>query len=154
MRPATSSPDSFGESVGSLTEREISPGQAWHNRAGLIDTSEALDDSDVLEASTPFMDDVIRLKDNMAAKAPARSKRRCSGCPKASLGMIRARTRDFARAGLPTETSCSSVLRAEVAWVLRPCFWLYSDGRSDHGYVGLRFLRGLAREALLRRSGR
>jgi hypothetical protein len=27
-------------------------------------TIEALEDSDVLEASTPFLDDVIRLKDN------------------------------------------------------------------------------------------
>jgi mannose-6-phosphate isomerase len=53
-----------GEAVESLTEREIGPGHAWHNPAGLIHTIEAIEDSDVLEASTPFLDDVIRLKDN------------------------------------------------------------------------------------------
>ncbi len=37
---------------------------AWHNHPGLIHTIVALEDSDVLEASTPFLDDVIRLKDN------------------------------------------------------------------------------------------
>jgi mannose-6-phosphate isomerase len=53
-----------GQSVGALTEREIGPGEVWHNRPGLIHTIEALDDSDVLEASTPFLDDVTRLKDD------------------------------------------------------------------------------------------
>jgi mannose-6-phosphate isomerase len=53
-----------GASVDSLTEREIVPGQAWRVRPGLIHTIEAREDSDVLEASTPFLDDVIRLKDN------------------------------------------------------------------------------------------
>ena len=53
-----------GESVDSLTEREVGPGQGWHNHRGLIHTIEALEDSDVLEASTPFLDDVIRLEDN------------------------------------------------------------------------------------------
>lgn len=53
-----------GESLDALTECEVGPGQAWHNGPGLIHTIEALEDSDVLEASTPFLDDVIRLKDN------------------------------------------------------------------------------------------
>jgi len=53
-----------GESIDSLTEREVGPGQAWHNRSGMIHTIEALEDSDVLEASTPFLDDVVRLEDD------------------------------------------------------------------------------------------
>jgi len=53
-----------GESLDVLTEREIGAGTAWHNAPGLIHTIEALEDSDVLEASTPFLDDVVRLRDN------------------------------------------------------------------------------------------
>ncbi len=53
-----------GKSVDSLTECEIGPGEAWRNLPGLIHTIEALEDCDVLEASTPFLDDVVRLKDN------------------------------------------------------------------------------------------
>ncbi|MGH2842441.1 MAG: cupin [Solirubrobacteraceae bacterium] len=53
-----------GESIDSLTEREVRPGGTWHNGPGLIHTIEALEDSDVLEASTPFLDDVVRLEDN------------------------------------------------------------------------------------------
>ena len=56
----------------SLTEREVGSGQAWHNGPGLIHTIEALEDSDVLEASTPFLDDVIRLRITTAVRAPAR----------------------------------------------------------------------------------
>jgi mannose-6-phosphate isomerase len=53
-----------GTSVDALTEREVVAGDAWHNGPGLIHTIEALEDADVLEASTPFLDDVVRLQDN------------------------------------------------------------------------------------------
>jgi len=53
-----------GESEDSLTEREVGPGDAWRNLPGVIHTIEALEDADVLEASTPHLDDVVRLKDN------------------------------------------------------------------------------------------
>jgi len=53
-----------GESLDSLADAEVHPGQAWRNQPGVIHTIEALEDSDVLEASTPFLDDVIRLKDD------------------------------------------------------------------------------------------
>ena len=53
-----------GESENALTERPVTVGDAWHNAPGVIHTIEAVEDSDVLEASTPFLDDVVRLKDN------------------------------------------------------------------------------------------
>lgn len=53
-----------GTSVETLSQREIAAGAAWHNGPGLIHTIEALEDSDVLEASTPFLDDVVRLRDD------------------------------------------------------------------------------------------
>lgn len=53
-----------GESEDSLAERVVSVGEIWHNAPGVIHTIEAVEDSDVLEASTPFLDDVVRLRDN------------------------------------------------------------------------------------------
>ena len=53
-----------GESEDDLTEREVGVGEVWHNGPGLIHTIEAIEDADVLEASTPFLDDVVRLQDN------------------------------------------------------------------------------------------
>jgi mannose-6-phosphate isomerase len=53
-----------GESEDALAERRVTVGDVWHNAPGVIHTIEALEDSDVLEASTPFLDDVVRLKDN------------------------------------------------------------------------------------------
>jgi mannose-6-phosphate isomerase len=53
-----------GTSADSLTVTEIHPGHAWRNKPGEIHTIEALEDSDVLEVSTPHLDDVIRLQDS------------------------------------------------------------------------------------------
>jgi len=52
-----------GPAVGQLTERTITPGSVWRNQPGDVHTIEALEDSDVLEVSTPDLDDVVRLKD-------------------------------------------------------------------------------------------
>jgi mannose-6-phosphate isomerase-like protein (cupin superfamily) len=46
-----------------LTVTEIGPGHAWRNRPGEIHTIEGLEDADVLEVSTPEVDDVVRLAD-------------------------------------------------------------------------------------------
>jgi hypothetical protein len=46
-----------------LTVTEISEGHTWRNRAREIHTIEALEDSDVLEVSTPHLQDVVRLQD-------------------------------------------------------------------------------------------
>ncbi|MDE3132638.1 MAG: cupin [Acidobacteriota bacterium] len=53
-----------GETADNLTERVVSVGDVWRNRPGVIHTIEALEDSDVLEASTPYLEDVVRLSDN------------------------------------------------------------------------------------------
>lgn len=45
------------------TEREIGPGAAWRNEPGLVHTVEALEDAVIVEASTPELDDVVRLVD-------------------------------------------------------------------------------------------
>ena len=39
-------------------------GDVWRNHPGTIHTIEALEDSDVLEASTPYLDDVVRIRDD------------------------------------------------------------------------------------------
>ncbi|MEA2178001.1 MAG: mannose-6-phosphate isomerase [Solirubrobacteraceae bacterium] len=52
-----------GTSDQDLTEIEIEPGFGWRNRPGDVHTIEAIEDSDVLEVSTPELDDVVRLED-------------------------------------------------------------------------------------------
>ena len=53
-----------GASEDHLTERTVSVGDVWRNTPGTIHTIEALEDADVLEASTPHLDDVVRLRDD------------------------------------------------------------------------------------------
>lgn len=52
-----------GEAEGSLNEHEVKPGQTWRNEPGIVHSIEALEDSVVLEVSTPHLDDVVRLQD-------------------------------------------------------------------------------------------
>jgi mannose-6-phosphate isomerase-like protein (cupin superfamily) len=52
-----------GASLDRLTVSEIGEGTAWRNRPGEIHTIEALEEADVLEVSTPELDDVVRLAD-------------------------------------------------------------------------------------------
>ena len=53
-----------GPTTDELTEKTLGPGQTWRNRPGEIHTIAALEDSDVLEVSTPHLDDVVRLRDD------------------------------------------------------------------------------------------
>jgi mannose-6-phosphate isomerase len=53
-----------GPTADELTEQTIGPGQTWRNRPGEVHTIEALEDSDVLEVSTPHLDDVVRIQDD------------------------------------------------------------------------------------------
>ena len=46
-----------------LTERRVREGQAFHIHPTLVHQFEAVTASDLLEASTPELDDVVRLKD-------------------------------------------------------------------------------------------
>ncbi len=53
-----------GPTADELAQQTIGPGQTWRNRPGEVHTIEALEDSDVLEVSTPHLDDVVRLQDH------------------------------------------------------------------------------------------
>jgi mannose-6-phosphate isomerase len=53
-----------GPSEDQLRSSELVPGDVWRNLPGEIHTIEALADSDVLEVSTPELDDVVRLRDS------------------------------------------------------------------------------------------
>lgn len=54
---------SQGASADSLSERAVEPGETWRNEPGVVHSIEALEDSVVLEVSTPHLDDVVRLQD-------------------------------------------------------------------------------------------
>jgi mannose-6-phosphate isomerase-like protein (cupin superfamily) len=52
-----------GPSVDELTSEEVGPGFAWRAEPGTIHSIEAIEDSVVVEVSTPEVDDVVRLED-------------------------------------------------------------------------------------------
>ena len=52
-----------GTSADDLTETIVGEGDCWRNRAGEVHTIEAIEDADVVEVSTPQLDDVVRLED-------------------------------------------------------------------------------------------
>jgi mannose-6-phosphate isomerase len=52
-----------GPSEEELEETEIGPGHAWRIEPGIVHSIEALEDSVVLEVSTPHLEDVVRLQD-------------------------------------------------------------------------------------------
>lgn len=52
-----------GTTLDNLVATEMKPGQAWRNRPGEVHTIEAIEDADVLEVSTPHLEDVVRLQD-------------------------------------------------------------------------------------------
>ena len=52
-----------GPSAEELTTEEVGPGFAWHVEPGTVHSIEALEDADVIEVSTPQLDDVVRLRD-------------------------------------------------------------------------------------------
>jgi mannose-6-phosphate isomerase len=54
---------SQGPSVEQMREREIGPGEAWRSEPNVVHTIEALEDSVVLEVSSPELDDIVRLDD-------------------------------------------------------------------------------------------
>jgi mannose-6-phosphate isomerase-like protein (cupin superfamily) len=53
-----------GPTLDELTETELGPGACWRNRPGEIHTIEGLDASEIVEVSTPHLDDVVRLLDD------------------------------------------------------------------------------------------
>jgi mannose-6-phosphate isomerase-like protein (cupin superfamily) len=53
-----------GPSEEELASVELGPGSVWRNVPGQVHTIEALEDCEVLEVSTPELDDVVRLQDS------------------------------------------------------------------------------------------
>lgn len=52
------------EENGALVEKDMKPGESCRIRPGTTHRMIALTDCDVLEASTPELDDVVRIEDN------------------------------------------------------------------------------------------
>jgi mannose-6-phosphate isomerase len=61
-----------GATTDELDEWEIAPGQAWRIEAGTVHSIEALEDSVVLEVSTPQLEDVVRLQDRYGRSTRSR----------------------------------------------------------------------------------
>jgi mannose-6-phosphate isomerase len=59
-----------GLAAEALSEQVIEPGQAWRNEPGTVHSIEALEDSVVLEVSTPQLEDVVRLEDRYGRVPP------------------------------------------------------------------------------------
>jgi mannose-6-phosphate isomerase-like protein (cupin superfamily) len=55
---------SRGDSADSLVRVEVEPGGVWRNQPGEVHSVEALEDSEIIEVSTPEVDDVVRLADD------------------------------------------------------------------------------------------
>jgi len=53
---------------GKLTQREMRPGEAVHVTPKTVHRMTAIEDSDILEASTPELHDVVRLEDRYGRK--------------------------------------------------------------------------------------
>jgi len=53
----------YRDAAGALADRVMAAGDAQQVPTGLVHQFEALEDSDVLEVSTPHLDDVVRLQD-------------------------------------------------------------------------------------------
>ncbi len=54
---------SQGDSARDMTARELGPGESWRNRALVVHTLEGVEDAEIIEVSTPQLEDVVRLED-------------------------------------------------------------------------------------------
>jgi mannose-6-phosphate isomerase len=54
---------SQGDAAEGMTTQELGPGGSWRNPPRLVHTLEAVEDSEVIEVSTPQVEDVVRLED-------------------------------------------------------------------------------------------
>jgi mannose-6-phosphate isomerase len=57
-----------GPNAGALEETELAEGRSFRIRPGTVHRMVALTDVDILEASTPHLDDVVRLEDRYGRK--------------------------------------------------------------------------------------
>jgi mannose-6-phosphate isomerase len=62
-----------GPALDELEVEEIGPGHTWRVEPGTVHSIAAIEDSEVLEVSTPHLDDVIRLRDRYRRTSDAAS---------------------------------------------------------------------------------
>jgi mannose-6-phosphate isomerase len=61
---------SQGDSADRLTARELGPGELWRNQPRIVHTLEAVEDAEIIEVSTPQLEDVVRLEDRYGRVPP------------------------------------------------------------------------------------
>lgn len=54
---------SQGDSPKTMAARELGPGDSWRNSPLVVHTLEAVEDAEIVEVSTPQLEDVVRLED-------------------------------------------------------------------------------------------
>lgn len=52
-----------GDSAETMTTEELGPGDSWRNSPLVVHTLEAVEDAEIIEVSTPQLEDVVRLED-------------------------------------------------------------------------------------------
>lgn len=54
---------SQGDSTETMTTKELGPGDSWRSLPLVVHTLEAVEDAEIIEVSTPQLEDVVRLED-------------------------------------------------------------------------------------------
>jgi mannose-6-phosphate isomerase-like protein (cupin superfamily) len=54
---------SQGDSVETMATQELGPGDSWRTSPLVVHTLEAVEDAEIIEVSTPQLEDVVRLED-------------------------------------------------------------------------------------------
>jgi mannose-6-phosphate isomerase-like protein (cupin superfamily) len=54
---------SQGDSAETMTTKELGPGDSWRTPPLVVHTLEAVEDAEIIEVSTPQLEDVVRLED-------------------------------------------------------------------------------------------
>lgn len=70
---------SQGASVEEMTAQELGPGESWHIPPLVVHTLEAVEDAEIIEVSTPQLEDVVRLWDRYGRApeaSPSQARRR------------------------------------------------------------------------------
>jgi mannose-6-phosphate isomerase len=58
-----------GASASTMQRSVLEPGAVWRNQPGVVHTIEALEDSVILEVSTPELHDVVRIQDRYGRRS-------------------------------------------------------------------------------------
>lgn len=64
---------SQGDSAEKMAVQELGPGDSWRTSPLVVHTLEAVEDAEIIEVSTPHLDDVVRLEDRYG-RVPAEAR--------------------------------------------------------------------------------